>query len=192
MYSAFPETHNLTWDWYNHAAYFALFLAGVLIARQHAFWAELDTLRFKALALALACWVVLVLYFGLPENVIPDTQVEMWRQLQRCVWAACQWSAIVAVCGFAHRHLQFDSASRRYLTVAVFPVYIVHQTLIVTMAHLAKPLNLPPFVEGFLLVGLTIALSFGVVEVVRRVPLLQPLFGVQGKPRAPQGAPVTA
>ncbi|MES2130540.1 MAG: acyltransferase family protein [Pseudomonadota bacterium] len=192
MFSAFPETHNLAWDWYNHAAYFALFLAGVLMARQHAFWAELETMRFKALALALACWLGLVIYFALPDHAIPDAMVEVARHTQRCVWAACQWSAIVAVCGFAHRHLQFDSAKRRYLTVAVFPVYIVHQTLIVAMAHLAKPLNLPPVLEGFLLVGLTLALSFGVVEIVRRVPLLQPLFGMPGKPRAPQGVPVTA
>ncbi|HEU5435570.1 MAG TPA: hypothetical protein VFU95_04060, partial [Telluria sp.] len=76
------------------------------------------------------------------------------------------------------RHLNFDSAKRRYLTEAVFPVYIVHQTLIVVMAHYLKPVRFAPGTEGAILVVLTLCGSFAVFEVVRRVAVLRPLFGL--------------
>jgi hypothetical protein len=90
----------------------------------------------------------------------------------------CQWAPILTVCGFGHRHLNFDSAKRRYLTEAVFPVYILHQTLIVVMAHWMKPINLAPGIEGVFLIVLTFTISFGVFELVRRVAVLRPLFGL--------------
>lgn len=91
-------------------------------------------------------------------------------------------------CGFTHwpsaRNLQFDSAKRRYLAQAVFPVYIVHQTLIVSMAHALKPVRLAPGIEGILLIVLTFSLSFGIFEIVRRCAPLRPLFGLAAAPKA--------
>ncbi len=105
--------------------------------------------------------------------------MDAWRNAQRVVYALCQWGAIVAICGFGHRHLQFDSAPRRYLTQAVFPLYIVHQTLIVVFAHSVKVVGMPPVIEGIVLVVLTFTASFGIFAVVRRVPLLRACFGIQ-------------
>jgi hypothetical protein len=42
--------------------------------------------------------------------------------------------------------------ARRYLTTAIFPVYILHQTVIVVVAHSLKPTHLQAGVEGILLV----------------------------------------
>ena len=176
-----PTTHNLVADWHNHAASLPVFLLGAAMARQGAFWQRLEDARFVGLGLFLACWATIICYYSLPE------EMRFWLPLARTCYALCQWSALVAVCGFAHRHLNFDSAKRRYLTQAVFPVYILHQTLIVCMAHSLKPAHIAPVTEGLLLVVLTLTISFGVFEVVRRVPLLQPLFGL-GKAAQPQPA----
>ena len=46
----------------------------------------------------------------------------------------------------------------RYLTQAVFPLYILHQTVIVVLAHNLKPLGLAPGLEGPLLIAATFAL----------------------------------
>ena len=173
----FEETHGLVDDWYLHAVYLPLFLAGVLLAKQECFWRELERLRFVALGVALGGWAILVCLHALPEAAYA------WRGfplLAACVRSPFQWCAIVALCGFARRHLHTDSAARRYLTTAVFPVYIVHQTLIVGMAMLLKPLHMPPVVEGAVLVVLTCVFSFAIYEVVRRVAVLRPLFGIAG------------
>jgi surface polysaccharide O-acyltransferase-like enzyme len=168
-----PHTHNLTADWHNHAVSLPMFLVGAAMARHGAFWQRLEDARFAALGFFLACWASVVWFNGMNEPF----QLA-WLPLARTVYALCQWSGIVAVCGFGHRHLDFDSAKRRYLTQAVFPVYILHQTLIVCLAIGMRGAGLAPAVEGVLIVVLTLAISFAVFEVVRRVPLLRPLFGL--------------
>jgi surface polysaccharide O-acyltransferase-like enzyme len=95
------------------------------------------------------------------------------------IYSLCQWSAIGAACGFAHKHFHFDSPKRRYLTQAVFPLYILHQTFIVVFAYILKPASLAPGIEALVLIVLTITSSFAVFEMVRRVPVLQAMFGLR-------------
>lgn len=175
---AFPTTHALIDDWYSHAQYFFLFALGALLASQSALWARIEALRFASLGLWLASWALIVCYWSIPEALANTPEVQLWKPLMRTIYCLCQWTPILTVCGFGHRHLNFDSAKRRYLTEAVFPVYILHQTLIVTMAHWMKPIKLAPAIEGVFLIVLTFTISFGVFEVVRRIAVLRPLFGL--------------
>jgi surface polysaccharide O-acyltransferase-like enzyme len=176
--SRFPENHALAGDWYNHANYFFLFTLGALLARVPQFWPRLAMLRWWCLAIAAAGWSAVVVWWALPDNAIAAGEVEAWRLVMRTVYATLAWCAICAACGFAHRHLNRDNAARRYLTEAVFPVYIAHQTLIVVLAHALKPAHLAPGVEAVVLIVLAATGSFATFELVRRVPLLRPLFGL--------------
>lgn len=185
LLSHFPATHDLVNDWYYHTQYVTLFVLGAMLARQAGVWQCMENARWAALAIALACWGSLIVFFSLPESLTLHPDIHQWRMLMRVVYALCAWCAIVAVCGFAHRHLDRNSASRAYLTEAVFPVYIVHQSLIVTMAHLIKPANIAPATEGIMLVVLTLCFSFGIFEAVRRVAVLRPLFGLGNAARTP-------
>ena len=65
LFPRFGETHALLDDWAAHAAYAPLFAFGVLLARRRVLLARLQALRWPALALGLAGWVVLVLYPGM-------------------------------------------------------------------------------------------------------------------------------
>jgi hypothetical protein len=121
--------------------------------------------------------------WALPDNEKSVEQLGMLLPLISANIAVLAWCAICAAIGFAHRHLQRDNAARRYLTEAVFPVYIAHQTLIVVLAHSLKPLKLAPGLEAVLLIVMTTCLSFALFELVRRVPLLRPLFGLTFKAR---------
>jgi glucan biosynthesis protein C len=178
LLSAFPATHDLVNDWYYHTLYLTLFILGAMLARQAGVWQRMDGMRWAALGIALSCWGALNVYFSLPESVTLNPNFHEFRMLMRVVYSLCAWCAIVAVCGFAHRHLNHDSAKRRYLTEAVFPVYILHQSLIVSMAHSIKPANLAPVTESLILIVLTLCISLGIFEVVRRVAILRPLFGL--------------
>ncbi|MFT3762317.1 MAG: acyltransferase family protein [Pseudoxanthomonas sp.] len=190
LVNRFPQTHALTDDWYSHAQYFPMFLLGFLLAFTDGFWESLQRHRHVALAVALAGWALLVVvwYFcGYNDDAPPPYAL---RLLLRVAWAANQWCAIAAAFGFAWRFRNADSAALRYLTPAVFPVYILHQTVIVALAHSAKPLDLPPLLEGPLLVASTFALCFAGYEIVRRVPPLRPLFGLKRK--TPSKQPLAA
>lgn len=185
----FESTHDLVNDWYNHAQYLPMFLLGYLLAFSTGFWQSLQRYRWFALVAALAGYASLVgvWYFSGygDDNPPPDAL----RMVLRATWAIDQWCAIAAVFGFAYRFRNADSAALRYLVPAVFPVYILHQSVIVVMAHYAKPLGLSPLLEGPLLVLLTFAACFGGYEIIRRVPLLRPLFGLKGKAKAPAPIP---
>jgi len=175
----FPTTHALVDDWFNHANSFSMFLLGALLARQAQFWLRFDTLRWALLGTALACWALVLIFNAWPDDAWPATPFPIWGKLYYVIYSLCQWSAIGAACGFAHRHLDFDSPKRRYLTQAVFPLYILHQTFIVVFAYLLKPAALMPGIEALVLIVLTLTCSFGMFEIVRRIPLLQPLFGLR-------------
>ncbi|MBV7537708.1 acyltransferase family protein [Duganella sp. sic0402] len=174
----FPTTHALVDDWYSHAQYFFLYAFGALLAMQSTFWERVEAQRWTSLGLWLCSWALVVSYWSIPDALGDMPAVQQWKPVMRAVYCVCQWTAILTVCGFGRRHLNFDSAKRRYLTEAVFPVYILHQTLIVTMAHWLKPVKLAPTIEGVFLVVLTFGISFGVFEAARRIAVLRPLFGL--------------
>ncbi len=179
----YPTTHALVDDWYSHAQYFFLFALGALLAMQASFWRQVEALRWTSLGLWLTSWALIVCYWSIPEALAGSADVLQWRPVMRTVYCLCQWAPILTLCGFGHRHLNFDSAQRRYLSEAVFPVYILHQTLIVSMAHWLKPVALAPATEGLILIVLTFTISFAGFEAVRRIALLRPLFGL-GAPAA--------
>ena len=172
----FGSTHGLFDDWYNHAQYFGVFLLGFLMAREERFWDAAARVRWTALALWLGGWAALVAYF---LHFADSEPPQALRMAMRLCWGLQQWSAIVAVLGFARQLAPGDSKALRYLVPAVFPVYILHQTVIVVAAHNLQPLGLAPSIEGPLLVVLTLAACFGAYEVIRRIPPLRPLFGLK-------------
>jgi glucan biosynthesis protein C len=186
----FESTHALVDDWYNHAQYLPLFLLGILVATRDGVWDALRRQRWLALGLAAAGYAFIAWYFfgsGFDDATPPP---EALRMLQRAVWALFQWSVIAAILGFARGMVFRDTAALRYLREAVFPVYILHQTITVVVAHNLQPLGLQPLVEGPLLVLATFGLSFAGFELVRRVRVLRPLFGLgpmaSGEPRVPE------
>lgn len=135
--------------------------------------------RHVALSLWLASVVFLVWYFNFSGIGGGNPPTEGLRALQRVLWALNQWAAIVAICGFARQFAPGDSPARRYLTEAVFPIYILHQTVIIFFAHHLKPVDMAPLPEGLLLIAMTVGCCTLGFEIIRRVRWLRPLFGLK-------------
>lgn len=168
----FPVTHALIDDWYNHALSLSAFLLGFLIAKSDTIKAGLIRLRWPALALALASYGLFV--WGARGSS------QAWAQAAGAVaYAADQWCMIVAILGFGARHLTRGGPVLTYLTLGVFPFYIVHQTFIVVAGHHLARLGLPQGLEALILIAGTFAACFATYEVVRRANLLRPLFGLK-------------
>jgi hypothetical protein len=174
----YPPNHAVAGDWYNHATYGMTFLSGFVLAGTRAPWVAIERARWIALGLAVLAWAFMSAYHGFYSSDAAPAPPEVLRLFQRGVFGAEQWLAIVAVLGFARRHLTHDNAARRYLTAAIFPVYILHQTVIVVVAHSLKPAHLDPGIEGVLLVLVTASACFLGYEVVRRLWIIRPLFGL--------------
>ena len=178
MIDAFPPTHTLVGDWYNHVTYGMTFLVGFVLAGTHKPWVALERVRWTSFVLSILGWGFLVTYMSIYGADNSPTPPHLLMLFRRVVFGAEQWLAIAAVLGFARRYLNHDNAARRYLTTAIFPVYILHQTIIVVVAHALKPVDLMPAVEGPLLIVVTAVACLAGYEVIRRVPVLRPLFGL--------------
>ncbi|MEO7254716.1 MAG: acyltransferase family protein [Casimicrobium sp.] len=172
----FPSTHNLTWDWLNHATYLPAFLFGVLFLHSRSISEDIRALRWPTLGLALLSYALLIAYFTYYDAIVPP----LWlKYFQRAVWGLNQWTAIIAAFGFAQVLLNRDGPARRYLTGAVFPLYLFHQTLIIVFAWHLLPFKLAPLPEGLLLVAMTTVFGFLLYEIGRRVPYLRTLIGAR-------------
>jgi glucan biosynthesis protein C len=165
----FPITHALVDDWYNHALSLSAFLLGFLIARSDGIRAGFVRLRWPALGIAIGGYLLFV-WADLPPAA------------NRIAYAADQWCAIAAILGFGAKHLNRGGPVLTYLTLGVFPFYIVHQTFIVVAGHHLARLGLPQGLEALLLVAGTFITCLATYEIVRRVNWLRPLFGL--KPEA--------
>lgn len=161
----YPSTHAFWGDLYNHAVYFTMFLSGMALATAPGAWARLARARWPALGLALACWALWV--NGVPAGA-----------LRAAVVATFQWAAVVAATGWAVHRLNVDAPWRAELTEAVFPVYLLHQTVLIVATYALAPLRWPPGVEAPVLVGLTFGLSYLGYRLLRRVDRARPWFGM--------------
>ena len=97
----------------------------------------------------------------------------------RLIYAIDQWAFIAAVLGYGARYLNRCGPVLRYLTLGVFPFYIVHQTVIVVVAHHLAGLKLPQPLEAGLVIAATFAGCFAAYELARRAGWLGLLLGVR-------------
>jgi hypothetical protein len=175
----FPSTHALFGDWYNHAVYATVFLTGFLFARAELFWDAMESQRRLALSLAAAIFLsFLVLRWSRDAATPPSLVLRLFGGI---AYGCYQWFCIVAVLGFARRWLTADSSVRRYLTDAIFPYYIVHQTAIIMIAHALHGRDLPAALEAGIVISGTLAACVLTYEIVRRITILRPLFGLRSE-----------
>ena len=183
LYVRYGETHALVGDHYVHAVSFSAFLLGFGLAKSDVLRDRLTAVRWPALALAVAAWAGWASYVWIYRHDTPIPAPGLVATM-RFVFAIDTWCAIVAILGFGARHLNKGGATLRYLTVGVFPFYLVHQTIIVVLAHHLAKLGLPQGLEGAILVVATFAGCFATYEAVRRIPGVRILFGLKGQPAA--------
>lgn len=181
----FEVTHALVDDWYTHAVSFAAFLLGFLIARSSAFREATIRMRWPALVLAVGAWAAFATYAWVyrGEDAVPP---ELLKLAMRGVYAVDQWCAILAALGFGARHLTRGGPVLTWLTLAVFPFYIVHQTVIVVAGHHLAKLGLNQALEAALLIAITFAACFATYAVVSRVAVLRLVFGLKVADRRAQ------
>lgn len=176
LFPIFGESHDFRNDWYLHALYFSTFLFGFAIAKNQAFFDRCVQLRWIALAIALTCWAALIVYF----NAYSETPPPEWLRLaMRGVRELDAWCAIIAAIGLAHRYLRSnDGPLRQILTQAIFPFYLIHQTIIVVAGHYLDEIQLPLPIEAPLLVAITMAGCWLFYDLGRRAPLLRIWIGL--------------
>lgn len=181
IYPHFPGfTGALMDDWYAHAMYGTFFLIGYLVGRDPGFWSELARMRKVLLALGVVSFAALM---GFRELVTVDSGVLAKQALGFTIYLN-RWAWILVVLAWGHYLVRRPSRALTYATAAIFPWYILHQTITVVAGYELSKFELGPVLEPLLVFGITVGGCLALYEyVIRRVPVLRPLFGLPYRER---------
>ncbi|HYE46071.1 MAG TPA: acyltransferase family protein [Caulobacter sp.] len=186
LFPWFGLNNQIQNDWYNHASSLGVFLFGFLVVGRAQIWAQLERMRWIALPAAAVSVVCLMALHAHPGGETLSGSVK------NASFAVNQWMTVCAALGFASRHLRgADGPVRRYLNDAIFPCYLAHQTILVLAVFALAPKALPAWLEAPVLILITLGGSLMVYELVRRVELLRPIWGLKpfGPPAPPEPSP---
>lgn len=187
---AYPSSHALVDDWYNHAKYFSVFIAGYLFALQGNWWQKVIVYRRWFMLAAMLCYSLIIadrngLFDSIPASFGESVS---GRLIVGVVLALNHWGWILALIGYAGRYLNRptnkldkDGSLLHYSNNAILPWYMLHQTLIIVFAVWLKALALPVAIEAVLLVVLTCAGCWLGYELIKRFWLSRWLFGLKVK-----------
>ncbi len=102
------------------------------------------------------------------------------------------WVWLLVFLGYGKRWLSFSNVSLRYLRQASYPVYILHQTVIIMLGYLVIQQPWSWQAKYLVVCALTVLICFGLYEgLIRRWGLLRVLFGLKMQPQE-AGRPVAA
>lgn len=120
-------------------------------------------------------FAALLLYFN--RLFLFDLQnVPVWLiSIESMLW-------LYAVFGYAYCYLDQPSALLRYLSPAVYPIYIVHMFFQYLSASYILKLDIPTALQLIVIIVVTLLLSWLSYElIIKRVKYLRPLFGLNYK-----------
>ena len=176
----FPESHKLIGDWYIFNHYLLLTLYGCLLASMRDAWDWFATRRQLSLGIALVVFGVAMLLFEM--GVIQrDTPADA------LVANVFTWTALMAFIGYGRRYLSFTNPLLRWARDASYPIYILHQTVIIAIGYwvIQQPWN--AWTKYALVLLGTMAICVALYEGIRRFSLTRLLFGMKAGRQDSQG-----
>lgn len=179
-------THALIGDWTAHRMYFPAFAFGFFLADAPRTWTSIRRSWCVAGVLAILGYAMVAgILLAWVTGAIPATDLRLPFATGRLLMG---WCAIVALIGLADRFWNRDHPWRRTLTEAVFPFYIIHQTIIVVFGWYLLRFALPPAIEFLALLAATVAGCWLFYRGGREAGWLRPLIGLRPLARRPRSA----
>ncbi len=179
----FPGFRDLIHDWASFSHWFAIFLAGFVLASSAPLLERIEQLRALSLGLGLLTTALLFALFWSPADSgftpLRNGAVDVGTYLGFClVRVANTWFWLLACLGYAGRFLRRPGRVLDYLNEAVYPLFCLHLSIIVALAYLIVPLDWTIAAKYLAITTGTVAITLGLFEGIRRVALLRPLFGL--------------
>jgi glucan biosynthesis protein C len=169
----FPETHNLVSDWYIFIHYLLLTWFGFVLAATPGVWDWLAQRRHGSLALGLSVLVLLLTLFayGIVAHGAPTDAV---------LANIFTWLMLLAFLGYGRQHLSFGNRLLSWARDASYPVYILHQTVIIVIAYGVIQQPWRPWTKYWVVLGATLVTCVLLYEfLLRRFALLRIVFGIK-------------
>ena len=180
-----PISHNINGlfgDWHGLVSYGALLLYGAFLFGSAELLAALQRQRFLSLAVGVAAYATLYGVFigGAVRPVIPTDLRPGYALLS----AVNTMAWLFAILGFANRHLTRHPVFLAEATEAVYPFYLLHQTVTVIAVYWLLTMDVSPVLGFFGAVLTTFCGTWAIYAgLVRPWRWIRPLFGMKAGSR---------
>jgi len=173
----FPANFQLVGDWFQIVNYGTLFFYGFLfMTLKEVLWENMAKNRRLYLLTAIIAFPLLMFIdYGLGEFHRKTIIVAILKVVN-------MWAWILAFITYAATYLNKKSRKLSYANQAVYPFYILHQTVIVILGYYLKDLDLGFAVKFSMMIIGTFGISWLIYEFgIRRFTWIRPLFGMKMK-----------
>ena len=117
---------------------------------------------------------VILRYYNLNDNSYIGLKV-----LLVIMRNASMVTIIVAIVGYGRKYLTSGGKALDYLNKACFPVYILHQPVIVIIAYYLIPYKFNMYLAILIILVSSIPITFGIYEIFKRIKITKYLIGVK-------------
>lgn len=153
-----------------------LFLYGFLIARSKTAMETIRRLRFVTLAGALVVsplFLIVGSSLGWPDQIdLLGAGIGLMRNLSI-------WLIILALMGLADTYLNKPSKALTYTSKASFPIYVLHQSVMMVVAYFVVAMDLSPEMKFLAIMLVTLAGCVALYEIFRRTPPTRFILGIK-------------
>ncbi|NDK55737.1 acyltransferase family protein [Pontibacter fetidus] len=129
---AFPSYQNFITDLANHAFYLPVFIYGFLIATNAKAMAAIKKAKWSYLFFGVALYTVLYTFYWVPET---EPATILGYAAYQALQSLNTWLWLLIVYGFGSTYLTFSNKFLKYGSQAVYPYYILHQTIIIIIGY---------------------------------------------------------
>lgn len=157
------------------------FISGFIIISNQRLLARIRQMRWLSLGLAL---VLTPVYLFLDNQALYPALYPLGDTVVDPLNCLVAWSWLLTVLGFGMQHLSFNTPFLKYANEAVLPFYILHQTLIVSLAYFVVKWAVPDWLKFMFTLSASFLLVMCLYEfLVRRFNILRFLFGMKLLPK---------
>lgn len=174
-----PDQRILISDWYNFSLYLSLLLCGYFVASSESLWVVFERDRWIYLILAILSF--LLIYLGWHQSGINFLETSRTGYYFFHAGKIINLLAWIFVClGFARKHLKRPMRYLPYANQSVYPVFILHQSVLIGLGFYILPLSIGIFGKLILIIIATFVVSLALNHwIVLKVNFLRTLFGVK-------------
>jgi len=161
----------------NILIFLIVFLMGYVVYGDNDYLEYIDKKKNQSLILAMIFCVfyvgVILYYYNLDNNSGLSLKV-----IVSIIRNGIMVTTIVAIIGYGRKYLTKGEKVLDYLNKACFPVYILHQPVIVIIAYyLISNFELPIYLLILIILGSSVPITFGIYEILKRIKIMKYLIG---------------
>lgn len=176
------ETHALINDWAYFTFYFLFFLFGYLAFSNNDLWVILKEQRTINLVVSSITLVVFYLIYFIPYK-LPVNFDFPWAIAKILV----AWFWVITFIGYGQQYLKFNNKLLEYASEAIYPFYILHQTVIIAVGYYIIQWHTNLLVKYFVVLTLTFLICLVAYEyIIKRLAITRLLFGMKALSKEPK------